>query len=495
MIRKLKYILVLFIVVSLSACDKYLTLEPQDGIVRQDFWKTKEQVAAAVNGCYASLLNTQLAENLFLWGELRADMLEPFAATSNELNVINVNIQPTNPITNWAPFYQTINNCNTVIEFAPQVLNSDNTFNETALNGYVGEALALRSLMYFYLVRTFKEVPLKLKSTSNDEDNLQIPKSTEAEILDQIIKDLKLAEQYTLTTYKNKDQDKGRITKYAVQTILADVYLWKNDYENCIAYCNKVIQSNQFGLVSGDSNWFGTVFYQGASSESIFELYFNSLKPNPFYAMFAQTNRRFKSAIRVVQEVYTIDYDNLDNKDIRGDGAALKFNDGNIWKYQGVNSSTARAANASSSTGHWFFYRYADILLMKAEALNQVNKGKDALDLVIEIRERGNALKATEQVFTDFTDKEGIARYILDERAREFAFEGKRWFDLLRNAKRNNYEMLSLILDVVVTTASPEHQQSALTKLRDVNSHYLPINLNELQTNKQLLQNPFYTSK
>lgn len=491
MISKIKYILLLTIIgISVTSCKKYLSLEPQDGIVRQDFWKTKEQVASAVYGCYASLLAPPLVENLFLWGELRGDMLQTGTrAKADDFNIINVNIQPTNNIANWSAVYQTINNCNTVIDFAPKVLESDNTFKQRDLDGYVGEALALRSLMYFYLVRTFRDIPLKLKATASDDDDLQIPKSTDAQVLEQIVSDLKLAEEYTFTTHGNRDNNKGRITKYAVQALLADVYLWKEDYANSITYCDKVINSNQFGLVEGNS-WFSTVFYEGGSNESIFEFYFNQNRLNPFYSMFSESSKRFSAALKVSEEVYTIDLLDLENKDIRGDGAALKFNEGSIWKYQGVNSSTGRSS--STSFAHWFVYRYADILLMKAEALNQIGQGEEALKLVKIIRDRANALPATEKVFTDFTDREGIALYILDERAREFAYEGKRWFDLLRNAKRNDYSQLGLLFDVVVVSASPENQQSAVAKLQDKDSHYLPVFFTELETNKKLVQNPFY---
>jgi hypothetical protein len=495
---KIKFILFISLVsLSLSSCKKYLTLEPQDGIVRQDFWQTKEQVESAVMGCYASMIglpagvsDRRLTEYLFLWGELRGDMLRPGTGISfEELSVMNVNVLSTNSITNWSAVYRTINYCNTVIDFAPSVLSKDNTFKESTMKAYVAEALGIRSLMYFYLARSFGDVPLKLKSTSSDEDNVQIAKSTQQEVFKQIEADLKLAEQDAVTAYGNRSDDKGRITKYSIQAILADLYLWMEQYENCITTCDKIINSNQFGLVTGDNAWFGTVFYEGNSNESIFELQFNLNAQNPFYNMFIPSSKRYSAALRVTNEIFTVDVINLENKDIRGDGAALKMNDGTIWKYQGVNATAGRATSASIA--HWFFYRYPDVLLMKAEASNQVGKGDQALSLVNTIRARANALPATEKILVP-TDKEGIADYILEERAREFAFEGKRWYDLLRNAKRNNYARLDLLLDVVSTTASVESQQTAITKYRDYNSHYFPYFLYELQTNKNLVQNPFY---
>jgi hypothetical protein len=483
-------IALLLIVFGTTSCNKYLDLQPQDGIIRQEFWKTKEQLAAALNGCYASLLSDPLVEDLFLWGELRGDMLSASTGIrSNELNVLNVNINSSNPVTDWSVIYKTINNCNTVLDFGPGVLKSDNTLTQSVLDGYMGEAYALRALMYFYLARTFGDVPLKLTSTTSDADNLQIPKSTQAEVFAQVLADLKKAEPAVLKNYGANDLNKGRITYYAVEAMLADLYLWLNQYDNCIKACDNITNSGQFTLVPGDPNWFTMVYFQGSSAESIFEIQFNQNKLNPFYNMFAVTTRRFKAALKVGPEMYTIDNFNIDNKDIRGDGAALKFSDGSIYKYQGVNSGSTRASSASYA--HWFVYRYSDILLMKAEAQNQSGNGAAALSAIATIRSRANALQTSEMIVQP-DDKDGVTNYLLAERAREFAFEGKRWFDLLRNARRDNYARLDLLLDIVSTTADPQYQQAAIVKLRDKRSHYLPIYLYELQANKALVQNPFY---
>lgn len=491
------YIFLLLSVVLLSSCKKWLDQEPQDGIIKENFWKTKEQVLAAVIGCYASMQgppagvsDRALPEYLFLWGELRGDFLTPATGiTTDEQDVINVNILPTNSLSRWGAVYRTINNCNTVIEFAPAVIQYDNTFTQAQLNAYVAEALALRSLMYFYLVRSFGEVPLVLKSTSTDEDISPIPKSSKEAILAQITKDLLTAEAAAAISYGSKLYDTGRLTKGGVQTILADVYLWDEKYTEAIAECDKVIASGKYGLVAGTGSWFNTVYGVGNSNEGIFELQYDAQKINTLYSLFATSRRRFVAAGKVLEDVYTLDYVDETNADIRGVGAAVKASDNSIWKYIGTDNYNSRAA--ADSYAHWFFYRYADVLLIKAEACNQVNRGQDALDLVQVIRTRANALAGTEQDLQP-DDTEGISAYILDERAREFAFEGKRWYDLLRNAKRNNYQNLNVLLQVVAETVSSDRQQSALAKYRDINSHYFPVNTNELLTNTALVQNPFY---
>jgi starch-binding outer membrane protein, SusD/RagB family len=490
----LKTILISTLTVTV-ACDSYLDLKPQDGIVRQDYWNTKEQVGSAVVGIYASLLEASLVEKLFLYGELRADMLVPNSgARGNELEVINGNILETNSIASWRDFYRTINYCNTVIDLAPQALAEDNTFSEEQLNAYLAEALTIRSLMFFYLVRSFGEVPLKLTATISDDQDIALPKSSKEEILDQITADLSQAEEWAVISYGNNAHDKGRVTRYTVNALQADVYLWKEEYEACITACDKIINSGQFGLVEGQGNalWFQELYGVGNSNESIFELQFDAQKINPFYMMLdPSAGRRFLAAPSVVQEVFTLDMDDPLNVDIRS-AASVRATNSSLWKYLGVSLDEGRGFD--DSYAHWIFYRYADILLMKAEALAQrgdSESGQRALDLVQAIRDRANALDETAQQ-VDPSDSRGLTDYILAERQREFAFEGKRWFDVLRNARRNNYERLDILIDMATKSAPPDRQQTIVTKYKDVDSHYWPIYQYEILTNKNLVQNPFY---
>jgi len=489
-------VVLLFIVLLSSSCNKWLELEPQDGITRQEFWKTKEDVQAAAIGIYGSLLNEPLVYNLFTWGELRADMISAtLNTTTDESNIMTANILSSNSLTSWRALYQTINYCNTLIEFAPQVLKTDPTFKQADLDAYLAEAYAIRGLMYFYLLRTFRDVPLKLSATSSDATLELLPKSSETQVYNQIIKDLDFAALHAKTTYQNQDMDKGRVTKYTVYAIQADAYLWMNDYEKCVAACDKIIGSNRFGLIPtfSQSSWFNTLFYNGNSNESIFEFQFDSQKLNPFHSMFVQSNRRFLASSVVMDEVYTVNSTDETKYDYRGNRAALRASDGMIWKFSGAQSGSddIDPRPAADSYAHWIVYRYADILLLKAEALAWLNRGQEAIGLVNVIRERGKALESSARN-PDVTSAIDVSEYVLEERARELAFEGKRWFDVLRNAKRNNYENLNLLLQMVIKNAPPQSQQIIVNKFKDPNSHYLPINDYELTTDKNLVQNPFY---
>lgn len=487
---KFKLIATLIIVFTLFSCDDYLDLRPPNGTVRQDFWKTKEDVKAATIGIYSEMVsNPSFTERLFMYGELRGDMVIPGQnASDNQIFLNTTNILPVNGLTDWAMFYKTINFCNTVIELAPPVLDEDPTLQEKELQNYLSEALAIRAYLYLTLAKTFKDVPLKLEATLNDNDNFQLPTTTQEEIFQQVVQDLSLAEEYATEDYGNIPENKGRITKYAINAMQTEVFLWLNDFENALTAANKIIDSDNFALIPASNSWFGTVYGEGNSSESIFELQFSNQNLNSFINVFSQ-RAEYRASALAISDVFGIDQEDPDNQDIRGERTSIVSSGAEIYKFIGLNRNQRKTTTTSDT--HWFFYRYADVLLMKAEALNELNRGEEAIAIIEQIREIREALELTEQNASP-NDPTSIADYILAERSRELAYEGKRWFDVLRFARRDNYARLDLILTMALSSAPPKQQQSIRNKLQDPNSHYLPINQNELYTNKQLVQNPFY---
>lgn len=479
-----------------NSCDKWLYLEPEDGIILQDFWKSKEDVHAAVMGCYASLLgNTtgsdyDIPQLLFLWGELRADMVTQDRLNNDFRYIFNGDILPDNKVCQWNAIYRTINYCNTVLHYAREVQKIDPSFTMESLGQYEAEAYGIRALMYFYLVRVFDEVPIKVSATTNDGENFALPKSSRNEVFKQIKSDLKKAEAGAAYSYGDVASNKGRITSYTVNAIQADMYLWTEQYDSCLIACNKIINSGRYGLVAGDPEWFNNLYSNGNSIESIFELQFSESKQNPFYNLF-KTRKYLKASAQAIEDNFPQDEFTLpEDADIRGDGASYKSSDNySIWKYLGRNRDDIRAQN--ESWAHFIIYRYADILLLKAEALAQLDRGQEALDIVSIIRKRAQASKSSDQ-WGGATDKNSVIDFILAERAREFAFEGKRWFDVLRNARRNNYQRKQIIIDMVLKSAPADKQLTIKSKMEDTLSHYLPIYLYELDSNPALVQNPFY---
>ncbi len=129
---------------------------------------------------------------------------------------------------------------------------------------------------------------------------------------------------------------------------------------------------------------------------------------------------------------------------------------------------------------------------MKAEALAQLNRGPGSIGtLCMQFATRANALYATNTTPDPDQCSRGIALFT-GRKSKEFMFEGKRWYDVLRYVKRNNYAQLEYLLDMVANTVPANIVRTTQTKLKDHNSHYFPIFEYELQTNKNLVQNPFY---
>ncbi|MEI7501769.1 MAG: RagB/SusD family nutrient uptake outer membrane protein [Paludibacter sp.] len=529
-----KYSSILFSIIAislLSSCSDWLNLKPEDGVIREEYWKTKEQVNSAVIGCYSSLLNGPV-EKMFLWGELRADMVENGIFPINiYAEVIDGEISSSNSVVNWGSIYTTINNCNTLLKYASTVQDIDGTFTDRQLKAYEAEALTLRAMMYFQLVRSFKDVPLVLEASISDDQKFSIPKTDGNAILDTLVHDLKIAAANAPIAYNSNAENKNRITSWSAKTLLADIYLWQEKYSECNALCNEVIGSGKYNLIpvekkknyllssgvvfdsvyvaneSDADNVFIKTYVTGNSMESIFEIPFTTLKNNPFYAMLGPTANRLKPKLDIVDGTIfpgSLYLDYPDATDIRGSGCSYRI--GLAWKYIGT-SRTGLPRATTEYTSPWIVYKYSDVLLMNAEALNQMGQmtsGEEAqndysssiynMNLV---RSARNAVNTSDYRFkSGEVDGKSLERAILDERAREFSYEGKRWYDVLRFAKRGNYEgnNIQYLLTLAVNSASPAKQESLKAKYKDPkhNSHYWPISNSELEANKQLTQNEFY---
>ncbi|MDX9882113.1 MAG: RagB/SusD family nutrient uptake outer membrane protein [Prolixibacteraceae bacterium] len=473
-----KYLIILLF--SFFGCSDWLEIIPPEGLVQDEYWKTKEDVEAVLMGAYQAF--AKLDQSLFIYGEIRADMLKQDANTAaNQRNVIEGNLYPDNPLCDWSDFYSIINYCNFVLKYASIVQETDKTFSEYQMKGYEAEAIFLRSLAYFYLVRIFKEVPLVLDPTESDEAQLFPSKSTEEEVLTRIKSDLKEARLFVTGDYGSLAKNKGRATKGSINALLADICLWSFEYEECISYINEVEKLGYFLMPPG--KWF-EIFYPGNSLEGIFELQFNSnLGQNNSMYPFTYTQRNYlvsDFAMEILAPQYS-------NEIIRGNGS-LRDSDGKIWKYCGgaPDGRTLRPGSEARS-GNWIVYRYADVLLMKAEALSQLGNYNDALTIVNEIRARALVDPVNPNQSPDsFEDA------IFLERARELSFEGKRWFDLLRMGRRNNFARKSELIELIINKVPSTQKLVLASKLSNSYGWYFPIFSTEMERNVNLVQNPYY---
>lgn len=534
--KRIKYIIILLLAMqwlTFTSCNDWLNLMPSDGVPVNEYWKTKEEVRAVVTGAYLSMTSSDLIQRMFLYGEWRADMITDGRRPSSSITSVNKGeIAVDNKFLDWASFYQTINICNTILHFAPQVLERDPSFTETQLKEYEAQAIAIRSLMYFYLVRAFGDVPFVREAYVSSSQSMSIAKSGQKEILDGLVADLLAIESYIPAKYSNSDsaQNKGRMTLWAVKALLADIYLWQEEYEKCNQICDEIIGSGQFTLIpvkreevilEGDTeeegetesviiyypnqssyySLFENLYYRGNSTESIFEIQFSTDGMNPFYSMMSSSRGYLYAKSDYLSTDIFVPTETGDNGyfDIR---EVICQNKKLIWKYTGVELNGAERAQEAYD-GNFIIYRLAEVYLMKAEALVQMGIKanddqvylKEAREILEKIRERSNAVEMTEKVELEgpYNGKD-MENFVLEERGRELIFEGKRWFDVLRQAKRNNYEgsNLNYLLELAQNSAPADKVSSLQSKYQNHLSHYLPIYSEELDVNPLLVQNEFY---
>jgi hypothetical protein len=479
--KKFKVIIVSFsLLLFVISCTDWLNIEPENDLIEDEFWTKTEDVEGVLAAMYDAFRESSL-ESL-IWGELRGDMIQ-FSGTAlaDYIRIAQSDITTTNPKVNWRNYYKTINLANTLIYFSTLVLDKDKTFTERLKQSIDAEAIFLRSLSYFYLVRLWKDVPLVLNPSISDTVDLFQPKSTEHEILNQLITDLKLAKDMAYTTeFKNEPPFfKGRANKYSIMALMADIYLWQEKYQECINYCDSIINTNLFELESYNT-WFELYYPGNSMKESLFEIQYNS-------AYVSQENRIYDNLVYIgggggmrpttnLNRIYT-------TNDVRK--CSLTSNADPGWKYAGRDMSGSGRI-ATEKDANYIFYRYAEILLFKAEASVEIGDIQTANELIREIALRAGA------TFEGSSDIDKLRDYILEERAREFAAEGKRWFDILRYSKRDDFQRKQFIINMVLGNAGVKERQVLQTRVYDTMSYYLPIPESELIYNQNLVQNPFY---
>lgn len=482
-----KYLIIAVIAFSQVSCNDWLELIPPGGLIREEFWKTKEDVESVLMAAYSTF--STMDRNLFLYGELRGDMLEGSSnQPGGERMIMENNIYPDNGFTNWQNFYKVINYCNEVIVNAPKVQEIDNTFTDYQKQALMSEAYFLRSLVYFYMVRIYNEVPLILEPTESDDADFYVEKQPETKILDQIVADLEANRAFAPSgSFKTEKDNKGRASKASYDALLADIALWRYEYDKVINYVQQIEITEKFVLLPG-GRWF-ELFYPGNSLEGIFEIQFdgNLSQNNGTFGLTNRNSNQYKPSPKAL-EMLSFEFA---SELVRGEESSIKKygeDDFIIWKYvgQAPDGQTIRAGNEQYSC-NWIVYRYADVLLMKAEALSQLGRYSEAYDIISEIRDRagvGNMAIASSNVAYEDA--------ILNERALEFAYEGKRWFDLLRMGRRNNFARKDKLIEIIVSNVPSTQKRILATKLTNPLGWYLPIYEKEMERNRELVQNPYY---
>jgi len=484
---KVKYSVILFILLMQISCNKWLESLPPNGLIREEFWKSKEDVEAVLMAAYE--LFASMDRTLFLQGELRGDLL--FGGSnqpSRERSIAENNIYPDNNYCDWTPYYKIINHCNEVIKNAPLVQEIDNTFTDFRKQSLMAEAYFIRGLAYFYLVRIYNEVPLVLEPSETDNSDFYIPKSTESEVLNKVVIDLKQYREFAPSGgFSTIIENKGRASKPAFDALLADIALWRFEYDKVLEHVEKIENSGEIELMKG-GEWF-QIFNPGNSIEGIFEFQFDG-NLNQRNGTFGLTQRFSNQYFPSQKAIEMFGKENA-NELVRGENASIAKigeDDFIIWKYVGQfpDGQSFRSGNDQYSC-NWIVYRYADVLLMKAEALSQTGRYAEALAILNKTRERAN-LQPKNIVFNAAAFEDAI----MEERALEFAYEGKRWFDLLRLGRRNNFSRKNKLIEVIISNVPSNQKRILAVKLTNPLGWYLPIYESEIERNKNLNQNQYY---
>jgi len=485
--NKIKVISLILALSLTCACEDWLEVIPPQGLIREEFWKTKEDVQAVIMASHEKFAS--IDDLLFLFGEIRADMVVGDNNQSDEQRKVSEgNIYPDNEMCKWEKFYEVINYCNEIIRNAPLVKEKDDTFTDYQLQSYLSEAYFLRSLAYFYLVRIYKDVPYITEPTETDDADVYPPKMDGEALLQLLIPDLEEARKYATTDgYQTFAEIKGRATKASVDALLADISLWLFDYEAVISYAERIESNIEIELMPS-ALWF-EIFYPGNSLESIFEFQFDDKlnQKNKTYGLTREYGYNYDPSQKSV-EMFAREFAREFN---RGEDASISETTPEnfiIWKYVGrlPDGDTDRTGLEQNSC-NWVVYRLADVLLMKAEALSQLSRFPEALEIINDIRRRADVTPLSlPDSPTEYEDA------ILQERALELAFEGKRWFDLVRMGRRNDFARKSTLIEIIVSNVPSTQKRILATKLTNPLGWYMPIAETEIERNPQLEQNPYY---
>ena len=454
-----KYITIIAIAsLAISSCSKsWLTTYPDGAINEGNFYKTESDFQQALVGAYVPLRDASALS--FYLEEARSDNSEYDYNSKDRGGAAYEQISDFmddkgNGVisTVWIADFKGIQRADVILDR----IAAATAVSDTARNQIVGEAKGLRALYYFELVRLFGKLPLYLHEVTDDTKAF-IPRSSVDSVYDQIIADAKdaMAMLKKPTTFPQT----GRFTKGAAATLLGHVYLTRKDYTNAAAMFDSVAAMG-YDLLSD----YGSVFRKANenSKESIFEIQFNAgtdgqsssfiykfipVTPNTTNILGVNFNntaggwniptqdlidayesgdKRLDATIGVVKGKFNSDVDFVPDSvcSILNPATAGETSKLFAKKYFEL------PYNLQNNTDqNWPLYRYSDVLLMLAEALNEGGHSGDALPYLNKVRSRAGLGDITE------TDQTALRDIIAHERRVELALENHRWFDLVRTGQ------------------------------------------------------------
>lgn len=541
---------------ALTSCNDFLSIEPLNDIVLENYWTEEADVYSVLNSCYAQLESPDCINRMIVWGEVRSDNMTNGAGTSYTLQqVLKENILETNDYTKWQCFYQVINRCNTVIHYAPEVNAIDPNFTDSELRATIAEAKTLRALSYFYLIRAFRDVPYITEPSIDDSQVYQIAATPFNAVLDSLITDIESISEDAVRSYGEKSvENTCRITRWSCYALLADLNLWKGNYSKCIEYCDKVIDHKieqykidyeenpttittelygKYPLISestANSNFAGNtyneIFGEGNSFESIFELNFvnnqtvTNSSVSSFYGSNSSKTGQLGAPTQLFEKIQEGLNDYFKKTDCRYlENMTTQNNKVFITKYVNQecsfrtstttgNAPTVTSTARSNNYANWIIYRLSDIMLMRAEAEvelagdvvngeplteEQTDHFRRAFACVSAVWKRANNKRVATNDTLVFED------YATSRVDMEDLVFGERQRELMFEGKRW-FDLVRLSLREgnntrLISKVLPKFQENSAAiriKLASKDILFWPYNREELIQNTMLTQNPAY---
>jgi starch-binding outer membrane protein, SusD/RagB family len=470
----------------LAACSKTLNKAPISSLTTGNFWKTATDAEAGLTGAYNSLY-----QQFYIWdymtnGDVWADNCyaggnnpDNFGIDNFTLNALNGNVTR-----DWQGLFDGVANANAVTDNVPAI--NDPTWTGTTRKAQIiAEAKFLRSLHYFYLVTTYGDVPLVV--TNNNTGSALYPaRAPAATVYAQIEQDLISADSNLLAAGSGNPNN-GRATQGAAEGLLAKVYAQQGKYDSCLIYCNKVLANTYYSLVPNYANLFDG--NHPNTVESLFEIQHSTVSGTtnygpelllPYsltgdnYAKFNIPTNDLIAAYRAQNDTVRLNasiYFSLPEDTI---AIPPPYTDKTL---QVPYSYKWKQADGYNSPDNEILIRLADIILLKAEALNNTGQTAQAIPLLNQIRARVNLPATTATTQTD------VATAILNERRLELALEGWRWTDLLRFGSQYTINLMNSQVDPY---GNPLNYNVTQNKL------LFPVPQSEMDLDQNLTQNPGY---
>ncbi|VXC15002.1 RagB/SusD family nutrient uptake outer membrane protein [Maribacter litoralis] len=421
--KRILYI-ILFTACFTSCSDDFTDLAPISNRNEADFYKTSDDFEVAINASYSGMQSTGIyGRGYWTMFEMRSDNTDQgpdatgLARQYTEINSFTEDALNEQVTSVWSESYKVISNCNVILS------RIDGVEMDTDLKARItGEALFIRSLMFYHLAIAFGNIPLQLEPFVSGDELTQVDQTT---VLNQLIVDLAEAETGLPVAYSGSDV--GRATKGAAATLLAKVLLTTGDDTAAATVLRRIISDYGYELLDDYADLWGVGNENNA--ESIFEIQYisggigqGSLFTNDFSpSTDLQTGSGFGRNRPTISLMEAYEEDDLRYDPSMGDTYVNL--EGETIEARYVKKFWSDPAIENDSDINFVVFRYADVLLMLAEALGESG---ESYDLINEVRRRAGLEDIDASTPGSFEEK------LLNERRVELAFENHRWPDLKR---------------------------------------------------------------